>query len=103
MRWEKCKTKQAEFQCRETLLRCPPWAAILAQRTVQEIHKVKLLCFALGFPDRSIRKEPAWNTGDTGSIPGLGRSLQREMALVLVLVFLPGKSHRQRRLVVYSS
>ena len=27
-----------------------------------------------GFPHSSVRKEPACNVGDTGSIPGLGRS-----------------------------
>ena len=30
--------------------------------------------FTLGFPGGSDRKESAWNTGDPGSIPGLGRS-----------------------------
>ena len=29
---------------------------------------------ALGFPDISVGKESAYNTGDTCSIPGLGRS-----------------------------
>ena len=28
----------------------------------------------MGFPDSSVGKESACNTGDTGSIPGLGRS-----------------------------
>jgi len=28
----------------------------------------------LGFPDSSVGKESACNTGDPGSIPGLGRS-----------------------------
>ena len=28
----------------------------------------------LGFPDSSVGKESAWNAGDLGSIPGLGRS-----------------------------
>ena len=27
-----------------------------------------------GFPDSSVGKESAWNPGDPGSIPGLGRS-----------------------------
>ena len=27
-----------------------------------------------GFPDSSVGKESAWNAGDSGSIPGLGRS-----------------------------
>ena len=28
----------------------------------------------MGFPDSSVGKESACNTGDSGSIPGLGRS-----------------------------
>ena len=28
----------------------------------------------MGFPDSSVGKEPAFNTEDPGSIPGLGRS-----------------------------
>ena len=28
----------------------------------------------MGFPDSSVGKEPTYNTGDHGSIPGLGRS-----------------------------
>ena len=28
----------------------------------------------LGFPDSSVGKESAYNAGDPGSIPGLGRS-----------------------------
>ena len=27
----------------------------------------------MGFPDSSVGKESAWNAGDTGLIPGLGR------------------------------
>ena len=30
--------------------------------------------FALGFPDSSVGKEPACNAGDSGLIPGSGRS-----------------------------
>ena len=37
------------------------------------------------------------NAGDTGSIPGLGRS-PREGNVDLTPVFLPGKSHGQRSL-----
>ena len=29
-----------------------------------------------GFPDSSVGKESAWNAGDSGSIPGLGRSAE---------------------------
>ena len=39
----------------------------------------------------------ACNAGDLSLIPGLGRSLEKEMA-----VFLPGESHGQRSLVGYS-
>ena len=39
-------------------------------------------------------KNPPANAGDTGSIPGLGRSLGE--------VFLPGKPHRQRSPAGYS-
>ena len=31
--------------------------------------------FYLGFPDSSLGKESACNSGDPGSIPGLGRSV----------------------------
>ena len=41
------------------------------------------------------------NAGDLGSIPGLRRSLEKEMALHPV--FLLGKFHGQRRQVGYSS
>ena len=43
------------------------------------------------------------NTGDAGSIPGLGRSLDHWRGTWQpTLVFLPGKFHRQRSLVGYS-
>ena len=32
-----------------------------------------------GFPDSSVGKESAWNAGDTGSIPGSGRSARGEI------------------------
>jgi len=32
----------------------------------------------MGFPDTSVGKESAHNTGDFGSIPGLGRSPEEE-------------------------
>ena len=47
---------------------------------------------------------PSANAGDTrdvGSIPGLGRSLER--AWQPTPVFLPGEPHGQRGLVGYSS
>ena len=34
----------------------------------------------IGFPDGSDGKESACNAGDLGSIPELGRSLEKEMA-----------------------
>ena len=33
-----------------------------------------------GFPESSVGKEPACNAGDLGSIPGLGRSLEKGKA-----------------------
>ena len=39
-----------------------------------------LLKKAPGFPDGSVVKNPPANAGDVGSIPGLGRSLEKEMA-----------------------
>ena len=36
--------------------------------------------YVLGFPGGSDSKESACNTGDLGSIPGLGRSLEEGMA-----------------------
>ena len=32
------------------------------------------LASTIGFPCSSVGKESAWNTGDLGSVPGLGRS-----------------------------
>ena len=40
------------------------------------------------------------NAGDMGSIPGLGRSPEKEIATHSV--FLPGKSHGHKSLVGYS-
>ena len=42
----------------------------------------------------------AEDTGDVGSIPGSGRSLEEDMQPTSV--FLPGESHGQRSLVGYS-
>ena len=38
------------------------------------------LSWVLGFPCSSVSKESACSAGDRGSIPGLGRSLAKEMA-----------------------
>ena len=59
----------------------------------------------MGLPGGSLGKESACNArdaGDTGSIPGLGRSPLRGHGNPLP-VFLPGESHGQRSLVGYSS
>ena len=38
------------------------------------------MCLLLGFPGGSAGKESASNVGDLGSIPGLGRSLEKGTA-----------------------
>ena len=50
----------------------------------------------MGFADGSMVKNLPASTGDPGLIPGLGRSLEKEMAPTPV--FLPGQSHGQRGL-----
>ena len=50
----------------------------------------------LGFPGGSDGKESACNAGGLGSIPGLGRSLEKGMATSQV--FLHGEFHGQRSL-----
>ena len=58
----------------------------------------------LGFPDGSVHEESACHagdSGDTGSIPGLGRS-PGGGKWQPTPVFLPGKFHGQRILVGYS-
>ena len=54
----------------------------------------------LGFPGNSISKESAYNAGDLGSLPGLGRSPGEGDGNPLQ--YLPGKSHGERSLVDYS-
>ena len=49
-----------------------------------------------GFPGGSWVKNPPANAEDAGLIPGLGRSLEKEMTTTSV--FLPGKSHGLRSL-----
>ena len=54
----------------------------------------------LGFPCSSVGKESACNVGDLSLIPGSGRSLEKKLLAPHWLptpVFLPGKSHGQRR------
>jgi len=58
----------------------------------------------MGFPDGSEGKESTCNggdTGDAGSIPGLGRSPQEGNGNPTP-VFLPGESHGERSLAGYS-
>ena len=55
-----------------------------------------------GFPGGSDSKESAYNTGDPGSIPGLGRSPGEGNGWLPTSEFLPRKSHGQRSLVGYS-
>ena len=52
------------------------------------------------FPGGSEVKASAWNAGDTGSIPGSGRSPGEGNGNPLQ--FLPGESHGGRSLVGYS-
>ena len=49
-----------------------------------------------GFPGGLEVKNPPTSAGDTGLIPGSGRSLEKEMATTPV--FLPKKFHGQRSL-----
>ena len=46
----------------------------------------------MGFPDGSVIKNPLANAGDTGSIPGSGRSPGGGNG-THSSIFLPGKSH----------
>ena len=54
----------------------------------------------MGLPWWLSGKESACSAEDLGSIPGSGRSLEKEMATTPV--FLPGEFHGQRSLVGYS-
>ena len=40
----------------------------------QNTHQMKLLIPTMGFPGSSDGKASAYNAGDPGSVPGLGRS-----------------------------
>ena len=76
------------LSCQESLVLCfldvskPKYVKAMAMR---------------GFPGGSDGKESAYNAGDLGSNPGLGRS-PGEKKWQLIPVFLPGKSHGQRSL-----
>ena len=54
----------------------------------------------MGFPVGSDGKESACNAGDLGLAPGLGRSLEKGMAITLA--FLPEEFHGHRSLAAYS-
>ena len=53
-----------------------------------------------GYPGGSVLKNPPANTGDSGSIPGSGRSLEKEKATHSSI--FGGKSHGQRSPAGYS-
>ena len=59
-----------------------------------------IYAYPMGFPGDSVVKSLPANAGDIGSIPGLGRSLEKEMATHSI--FLPGEFCGQRSLVDYS-
>ena len=63
-------------------------------------HIQVILCSIYGLPWWLSSKESACSAGDTGSIPGSGRSWRRKCQPTPI--FLPGKSHPQRSLVGYS-
>ena len=58
-----------------------------------------LITSIVRLPEGSDGKESAYNAGDPGSIPGLGRSSGEGSGTP---VLLPGKSHGRRSLVGYS-
>ena len=55
----------------------------------------------VGFPGGSDDKESAYNMGDSGLIPGLGRS-PGIWEWLPIPVFLPGEFHGRKSLVGYS-
>ena len=69
---------------------------ILANQIQQYIKRTMIR----GFPDGSVVKNLPANAGDTGLIPGSGRSPRRKWQPTPI--FLPGGSHGQKRLAGYS-
>ena len=63
-------------------------------------HDFRPGMYVLGFSGGAVVKNPPANAGDTGSIPGLGGSLEEGMATHLV--FLPRECRGQWSLVSYS-
>ena len=61
---------------------------------------ITLLCIRWDFPGGSDGKASACNVGDRGSIPGSGRSLEKEMATHSRI--LASTSHGWRSLLGYS-
>ena len=59
------------------------------------------MCVCMGFPGSSAGKESAFNAGDPGLIPGLGRSLGGGTGNPLQYSGLEN-AHRQRNLACYS-
>ena len=104
-----------QYSCLENSMdRGPWWATVhgVAQSQTQLSHwtelnwtETHLLGFPaethlLGFPgDKVVKNLPA-NAGDTGLIPGSGRSPRRKWQPTPI--FLPGGSHGQKRLAGYS-
>ena len=68
---------------------------------VTNIKKSRNFIIFQGFPGGSEGKESAWNAGDPGSIPQIGKIFWRR-AWQPTPVFLPGKFHGQRSLMGYS-
>ena len=60
------------------------------------------ILYPVDFHGGSDCKESAYNEGDLGLIPELGRSDPLEKGMVTTSVFLPGEFHGQRSLVGYS-
>ena len=59
------------------LVKCSPSFLkfkLFAIASAPHICWAPILCLTLGFPDSSVGKESAFNSGDPSSIPGLGRS-----------------------------
>ena len=64
----------------------------MSPKTLLPELEVRLLLYVKGFPGDSAGKESTCNTGDLGSIPGLGRFPWRRKRL-LTPVLWPGEFH----------
>ena len=77
---------------------------LVPRDTIDSLDQYSWVYFQMGFPDGSVGKESTCSSGDTGdvgSIPGLGRFHWREKQQSTP-VFLAEKSHEQRSLAGYS-